>query len=178
MREAALSEMLAAFLSRKLLGVIRSTFSGSLHERSEGIDNIWLLSTQAFGAMQKGEVFFTVQSWQNHPDTTRLQTVSYHSFTPGGIHVDVNLPKYNVDTNNFKPQLDACLSLPTDTMHLENRTPELTPIPNEELLGIHARFSKSLAWMDTGEYMDTSHDAAIGKDQDYYLQLVFNGVYR
>lgn len=75
-------------------------------------------------------------------------------------------------------QLNARLSLSTDTMHLENRTPQITPIPNEELLGLHARFSKSLAWMDTGKYMGMSRDDAIGKGQDYYLRLVFNVVYR
>ena len=174
MREAALSEMLGAFLSRELLEVVRSTFSGPRHKQSERFDNIWLLSTQAFGAMQKGEVFCTAQSWENHPDTTRLQTVSYHSLSPGRIHIDVDLPEYNVDTNMFTPQLNARLSLSTDTMHLENRTPQLTPIPNEELLGLHARFSKSLAWMDTGKYMDMSRDD--GKGQVYYLRLVINGV--
>ena len=74
----------------------------------------------------------------------------------------------------FTPQLNARLSVSTDTMHLENRTPQLTPIPNEELLGLHARFSKSLAWMDTGKYMDMSRDD--GKGQVYYLRLVVNGI--
>ena len=81
MREAGLSEMLGAFLSRELLDSVRSTFSGPRHERLERIDNIWLLSTLAFDAIQNGEVFFTVQSWANNPDTTRSQTVSYHSLS-------------------------------------------------------------------------------------------------
>ncbi|KAL3468864.1 kinase-like protein [Aspergillus californicus] len=133
----------------QLLEVVHSTFSGPRHERSERTDNIWLLSTQAFGTMQKGEVFFTVQTWETHPDTTRLQT-------------------YNIDTNMSTPQPNARLSFSTDTMRLEKRTPELTPIPNEKLLGLHARFSKSLAWVDTGKYMDMSRNGAIGKGQVVY----------
>lgn len=73
--------MLGAFLSKELLEAVRSIFSGPGHKQLEGIDNIWLLSTQAFDAMQNGEVFFTVQSWANNPDTTRSQTVGYHSLS-------------------------------------------------------------------------------------------------
>lgn len=65
--------------------------------------------------------------------------------------------------------MNARLSLSTYTMHLENRTHQLRPIPNEQLLGLHARFSKSLAWMDAEKYIDMSRDDASGKGHDYYI---------
>ena len=65
--------------------------------------------------------------------------------------------------------MNARLSLSTDTMHLENRTRQLTSLPNEQLLGIHARFSKSLAWMDAKKYIEMPRDDASSKGQNYYI---------
>lgn len=53
-------------------------------------------------------------------------------------------------------------------MRLENMTPQVTPIPSEELLGVHGRLSTSLAWMDVKEYMDMSSQHATGKTEDVY----------
>ncbi|KNG91455.1 hypothetical protein ANOM_000047 [Aspergillus nomiae NRRL 13137] len=95
----------------------------------------------AFNAVKEGEVFLIVESRANHPDTTQKQT-------------------YYINANWFKPQHCGRLSLPTDKIHLENRSPQLTPILNEELIGIHTRFSTSLAWMEAQKYMNMSLDDA------------------
>ncbi|KAG5301481.1 hypothetical protein I7I48_01502 [Histoplasma ohiense] len=120
--------MLEAFLSRKSLENWRSFFSNPHHQESERLDNLWLLSTPAFDAIRKGQVHFKVKTWVNNPDRTRKQT-------------------YFVGSNTFTRGPNVLRSLSTDTMVLENRTPQLTPILDEELFGFHARFSKVLAWM-------------------------------
>ncbi|KAE8309635.1 kinase-like domain-containing protein [Aspergillus transmontanensis] len=72
-----------------------------------------------------------------HPDTTINQS-------------------YNVYTNMFSPRSCMDRSFLEDTMTLENHTSQLTPMLNEELLGLHARFSKSLAWMETEKQMNVT----------------------
>ncbi|KAB8264687.1 kinase-like protein [Aspergillus pseudonomiae] len=146
---AALSEMLGAFLSRERLEIVRSFFGGAHCKQLERLDNIWMLSTQAFDAVKEGEVFLIVKSRANHPDTTQMQT-------------------YYINTNWFKPQHCGRLSLLTNKIHLENRSPQLTPILNEELIGIHTRFSNSLAWMEAEKYMNTSLEDAKSKAEYLY----------
>ncbi|KAK2871593.1 hypothetical protein FQN49_003025 [Arthroderma sp. PD_2] len=129
--------MLSIFLSRKALDVLCSSPLGLDCKQPEGLENIWLLSTKAFDALKEGKVFLTVQTWIKQPDTTRKQS-------------------YNAYTNNYKPPHCGRLFLPSETVHIENRTPQSTPILNEELLAVHAQFSKSLAWMGVQDYMDVS----------------------
>ncbi|EER42191.1 predicted protein [Histoplasma capsulatum H143] len=73
---------------------------------------------------------------------------------------------YFVGSHTFTRGPNVLRSLSTDTMVLENRTPQLTPILDEELFGFHARFSKVLAWMDAKEHMNTS-PGAIGRTHDH-----------
>jgi hypothetical protein len=40
-----------------------------------------------------------------------------------------------------------------ESMLLEKRIPHQTPILDEQVLGLHARFSKLLAWMEAASYM-------------------------
>lgn len=160
--------MLNAFLSRNQLRKLRSIFSNPHCQLSERLDTIWSLSTPAFDAVKKGEVFVGVQTWGNNRDTTRIQTVSYISLHFLGVCTDTKKSEYNVDTNMFAPQNNArCFSL-TDTIVLENRTPRLIPILNEELLGLNARFSKPFAWMETRKHMDISPNNATGKAQGFH----------
>ncbi|KAE8147929.1 hypothetical protein BDV25DRAFT_131670 [Aspergillus avenaceus] len=85
--------------------------------------------------------------------------IEYVHMTPPCVFTDPDLAEgYTVDANLFRPQCDPWLYTMTDEVLLDNKTPELTPIISEELLHIHARFSKSLAWMDAKQYMDTSVD--------------------
>lgn len=77
--------MLAAFLSRKSLENFRLFFLNPDLQQQERLDTIWLLSTQAFDVVKKGEVFFTVQSWGDHPDTTRIQTVKVSPYLLGPL---------------------------------------------------------------------------------------------
>ncbi|EEH04116.1 conserved hypothetical protein [Histoplasma capsulatum G186AR] len=78
---------------------------------------------------------------------------------------------YFVGSNTFTRGPNVLRSLSTDTMVLENRTPQLTPILDEELFGFHARFSKVLAWMDAKEHMNTS-PGAIGAKKSCTSVLV------
>ena len=75
--------MLSAFLSKSALESYRSIFSD---QQSDRLDNIILLSHQAFETVAKGEVYLKAQSWSNHLDTTREQTVRYVS--PLNIYSD------------------------------------------------------------------------------------------
>lgn len=74
-------------------------------------------------------------------------------------------------SNTFTRGPNVLRSLSTDTMVLENRTPQLTPILDEELFGFHARFSKVLAWMDAKEHMNTS-PGAIGRTHDHSHRIM------
>lgn len=78
-------------------------------------------------------------------------------------------------TNMFTTQRSIHHSLVTDTMVLENHVPEPTPILNEELLGLHARFSKQLAWIETEKYINMAPDHAISKAQDHSHQMTSHG---
>lgn len=69
--------MLAAFISPQTLDCLRSMFTVPHDKVAERLDNLWLLSAQAFDAVKKGEAFFTVQSWADHPDTSKMQTGGY-----------------------------------------------------------------------------------------------------
>lgn len=42
-----------------------------------------------------------------------------------------------------------------EEMALENRTPERTLIINEEVLKLHARLSKAMAWEQAAKYVGT-----------------------
>ncbi|RAL16156.1 aminoglycoside phosphotransferase family protein [Aspergillus homomorphus CBS 101889] len=112
--ETALYEMLSSFLSEELMEAIRKAQG----EQPEKLDNICLLSKQAFHALKTGDVFLTSQSWSNSPDKKQQQTV----------------------------------------IHLESGTPQLAPIVSEDLIHVHAYFSKSLAWIETKMRMNTSHE--------------------
>ncbi|PWY80248.1 kinase-like protein [Aspergillus sclerotioniger CBS 115572] len=144
-----LLELLRNFLPRELLGAV----CDPRRQEIERLDNLWLLSTLAFDAVKKGEVFLRTQSWGDHSDTTRKQP-------------------YTVGTNFFKPQNPACFPLLKRETLVENRTPQLTLIPNEQLLGIHARFSKPLAWIETKKYMDSSLHGARNKPPGRYHRLI------
>ncbi|PGG99930.1 hypothetical protein AJ79_08367 [Helicocarpus griseus UAMH5409] len=123
--ESALSGMLEVYLSTKSLENYRSTCPSMGSQEFERLDNIWLLSAQAFDAVKGGGVYFKGQNYSTHPDKTRRQTEGYKYFS-------------------------------SSRLVLENRTPELTPTLNEKWLEIHARFSKSLAWMEVQKHIDTS----------------------
>ncbi|KAF3480716.1 uncharacterized protein GIQ15_06063 [Arthroderma uncinatum] len=140
-----LFEMLNAFLSGKVLDVVRSSMLDLDPKQPVKLDNLWLLSTPASDAFKEGEVYLTVQTWKKQPDTSRKQT-------------------YSAKTNIYKPLHCPRLSMPTETIHIENRTPQSTPILNEELLAIHAGFSSPLAWIEVSKYMDVSvKDTSRGK---------------
>lgn len=68
--------MLSAFLSRDLLEAARRLVP--VHPpcgEPESFSNLWLLSAEAFAAMEKGEVSLDVRSWENEPDTSLAQSV-------------------------------------------------------------------------------------------------------
>ncbi|KAE8352475.1 kinase-like protein [Aspergillus coremiiformis] len=136
----SLFEMLSRFLSRELLEVACS----SAYKQLETLDNLWLLSTQVFNVVEKGVLFLTAQSWRNDPDVPEKQI-------------------YNIHTNLFKPQRYACLYRLRHEIKLVNRTPQITPSLSVKLVDIHARFSKSLVWLETKEYMDATVDGAQGR---------------
>lgn len=77
-----------------------------------------------------------------------------------------------MNDNIFTPQQEARRFSLAYTIVLENRTPQLTPIPNEEMLGLNAHFSKPLAWMEVGKYMEMSPNNAIGKAQNRHYRLM------
>ncbi|PYH95642.1 kinase-like protein [Aspergillus ellipticus CBS 707.79] len=129
--------MLRHFLPNELIQAVWAP----QHEQRDRLDNIWLLSTQAFHAFQAGEVFLTTQRWGDHSDTARKQT-------------------YSLKTNWFKPEEHTYLALLMDEVLIENRIPQLAPILNQQLLGVHARFSESLAWIDTKKHMIPSPSPA------------------
>ena len=71
-----LSDILSAFLSKSLVQRLRSL-------ALERLDNVILLSTEAFYTMRTGSIFFKVRTWDDHPDTTLIQTVSnYRGLQP------------------------------------------------------------------------------------------------
>ncbi|QKX64195.1 uncharacterized protein TRUGW13939_11368 [Talaromyces rugulosus] len=76
---------------------------------------------------------------------------------------------YYVAPNAF--QHGPCLydSLSTNTMIVENRTPELTPILNADLLDFHAHFSKPLAWIEIRKRINTS-PSTIGLAAKYHAE--------
>lgn len=93
----------------------------------------------------------------------RLASTSPHLPT---AYIDTDQEEYNVDPNKFIPDTNPRFFLPKRTIVLENRTPQLTPILNEELIGLHARFSKSLAWMETKVHMNVSSKNITSKVED------------
>ncbi|KAH8426416.1 aminoglycoside phosphotransferase family protein [Aspergillus melleus] len=86
---------------------------------------------------------------------------------------DNNFLKFGIYTNSIHPQEDAWLV--PDEVVLESKIPQLAPIVSEVLLGIHARFSKSLAWIETKKYMDASRDDASEniRNDDYKMKGKF-----
>ncbi|GKZ29632.1 hypothetical protein AbraIFM66950_005786 [Aspergillus brasiliensis] len=125
-------EMLCEFLSPELLEILKDR-----QEPSQRLDNIWLLSKQAFSDLEKGTVFLQRRDWKSFPDPTRKQA-------------------YTVVTNLARPRLYPISSLDADEVVLESRNQ--LPIIKEELFEIHACFSKTLAWMDVKRYIISSPD--------------------
>ncbi|PYI27471.1 hypothetical protein BP00DRAFT_439157 [Aspergillus indologenus CBS 114.80] len=83
--------------------------------------------------------------------------IEYVHMIPPCVFTDPDLAEgYTIDANLFRPQCDPWLYMMADEVILDNSTPELAPMISEGLLHIHARFSKSLAWMDAKQYMDAS----------------------
>jgi hypothetical protein len=64
----------------------------------------------------------------------------------------------------FMPMADGQLTLSIESMLLENRFPQGAPILSEKLLGLHARFSKSLQWIETTKYIGSRFDDTGSKD--------------
>lgn len=60
----------------------------------------------------------------------------------------------------------------TRSIRFESRNPEQAPILNEELLGIHARFSQPLAWIQATKYLNTDFDGNTGKTHVLIYRLV------
>ncbi|KAL5366488.1 hypothetical protein BJX96DRAFT_182634 [Aspergillus floccosus] len=102
----------------------------------ERLDNLFLLSTQAFHAFKTGEMYLAAQRWRNKSDITPTQSI------------------YDVGINVFYPEHRVYLSLLLDEVHIENRTPLLTPR------------------MQTNEYMDASLDDSRNASPYYCRRLI------
>ncbi|GKZ23420.1 hypothetical protein AbraCBS73388_009787 [Aspergillus brasiliensis] len=140
--------MLCEFLSPELLEILNER-----QEQPQRLDNLWLLSKQAFSDLAKGTVYLQRRDWKSFPDPTRKQAVSIPDASEG---IDIDLTKYTVVTNLARPRLYPISSLDADEVVLESRNQ--LPIIKEELFEIHARFSKSLAWMNVKRHIVSSPD--------------------
>ncbi|OJD20226.1 hypothetical protein ACJ73_08439, partial [Blastomyces percursus] len=128
-------DMLKAFMSEEYFKKISAMQSS----QPEKLDNVWLLSMETFETMRTGTIFFKVQTWENQPEPALKQT-------------------YLVETNLFTPKPDNRTAIQTRSMTLENRIPQEASIVSEELLSLHARFSQSLAWVETMKYVGAQFD--------------------
>lgn len=152
--------MLCEFLSPELLEILNER-----QEQPQRLDNLWLLSKQAFSDLAKGTVYLQRRDWKSFPDPTRKQAVSIPDASEG---IDIDLTKYTVVTNLARPRLYPISSLDADEVVLESRNQ--LPIIKEELFEIHARFSKSLAWMNVKRHIVSSPDDTTtpGKPRDIF----------
>ena len=66
--------MLSAFVSENPVRPLRPR-DFVPNGQPDRLDNVVLLSTEAFHMMQTGRIYFQVRTWDKHPDTTLIQTV-------------------------------------------------------------------------------------------------------
>ncbi|KAK2759209.1 hypothetical protein FQN53_008152 [Emmonsiellopsis sp. PD_33] len=137
-KSSSVLEMLKVFISEESFKKIPLSAAAGPSSRQE-LDNVWLLSADAFETMRTGTIRFTVPRWENHTEPALKQC-------------------YMVKTNRFIPRRDYKTAVNTRSMTLENRTPEQASIVSKELLSLHARFSKSFAWIGTAKYIGVQFD--------------------
>ncbi|KAK2809485.1 hypothetical protein FQN50_003753 [Emmonsiellopsis sp. PD_5] len=137
-KSSSLLEMLKVFISEELLNKIPLSVAAG-PSRQQELDNVWLLSAEAFETTRTGTICLTVPRSENQHEPALKQ-------------------RYLVKTNQFSPKRDYKTAVNTGFMTLENRTPERASIVSKELLGLHARFSKAFAWIETAKYIGVQFD--------------------